>query len=207
MKPSVALKRYKEAIETYNLNQHITIPTRKGTKIIDHIITNLQENKLINTNVLPCPTVNDHDAPYIITNIPGIKFRTRVKYIGNMKHSNIKDYMDNFKTLPLALVYSFEDPNKQLDTVNNLILESIERHAPLVKTKFTHPFAPWMKQLDTADLQKRKRVNYRFLAHHSPTEENWAKFRDIRNTLKSRIKETKTTFYKKILSPKNCKKI
>ena len=30
----------------------------------------------------------------------------------------------------------------------------MERHAPLVKTKFTHPPAPWMKQLDIADLQK-----------------------------------------------------
>ena len=47
LKPSVALKRSKEVIETYNLKQHITILTRKGTKIIDHIVTNLQENKLI----------------------------------------------------------------------------------------------------------------------------------------------------------------
>ena len=105
-----------------------------------------------------------------------------------MKHFNIKDYVDDFKTLPLALVYSFEDPNEQLDTLNNLILERIERHAPLVKTIFTHPPTPWMKQLDIADLQK-KRDNYRYLAHHSPTEENWTKFRDIRNKLKSKIKE------------------
>ena len=62
--------------------------------------------------------------------------------------------MDDFKTLQLALVYSFKDPNEQLDTLNNLRLECIERHAPLVKTKFTHPLAPWIKQLDTADLQK-----------------------------------------------------
>ena len=69
-----------------------------------------------------------------------------------MKHFNIEDYMDDFKTLPLALVYSFEDPNEQLDTLNNLILEFIERHAPLIKTKFTHLPVPWMKQLDIADL-------------------------------------------------------
>ena len=137
LKPSVALKRYKEIIEIHNLNQHITIPTRKGTKIIDHIITNLQENKLITTNILPYPTVSDHDAPYIITNIPGIKFQTRTKYTRNMKHFNIKDYVDDFKTLPL--VYSFEDPNEQLDTLNDLILECTQRHAPLVKTKYhTH---------------------------------------------------------------------
>ena len=99
-KPSVAFKRYKEVIETYNLEQHITIPTRKGAKITNHIITNLQENKLIIANVLPFPIVSDHDALYIITTIPGIKFQTRTKYIRNMKHFNIKNYVDDFKTLP-----------------------------------------------------------------------------------------------------------
>ena len=126
----------------------------KPSVVTDHIITNLQENKLTTTNVLPCPTVSDHDAPYIIANIPRITFQTRTKYIRSMKHFNIKDYVDDFKTLPLALVYSFEDLNEQLDTLNNLILKCIERHAPLVKTKFRHPPAPWMKQLDIADLQK-----------------------------------------------------
>ena len=80
LKTSVALKRYKEVIETYNLKQRITIPTHKGTKIIDHIITNLQENKLNTTNVLPCPTVSDHDAMYIVlTNNHEMKFQTRAK--------------------------------------------------------------------------------------------------------------------------------
>ena len=91
LKPSVALKRYKEVIETYNLKQHIIIPTCKGTKVIDHIITNLQENKLISTKGLLCPTVSDHDASYVIRNIPGIKFQSMTKYIRNMTHFNIKD--------------------------------------------------------------------------------------------------------------------
>ena len=122
-----------------------TQPLSNTFKIIDHIITNLQENKLIITNVLPCPAVSDHDAPYVITNIPGKRFQTRTKDIRNMKYFNIKDYIDDFKTLPLSLVYSFEDPNEQLDTLKNRMLECIERHAPLVKIKITHPPAPWMK--------------------------------------------------------------
>ena len=73
-----------------------------------------------------------------------------------MKHFNIKDYIDDFKTLPLSLVYSFEDPDEQLDTLNKLILKRLERHAPLVKDKFTHSPAPWIKQLDVADLQKNE---------------------------------------------------
>ena len=64
-----------------------------------------------------------------------------------------------------------------------------------------------MKQLDIVDLQKNE-DNYRFLAH-SPTEENWPKFRDIRNKSKSKKQNqppTKNIFQKlssvhKILKP------
>ena len=66
----------------------------------------LQDNKLITTNALPNPTVSDHHAR--ITNRPGIKFQTRTKYIRNIKHFHIKDdAVNDFKTLPLGLVYSF----------------------------------------------------------------------------------------------------
>ena len=34
LEPSVALKRYKEVIETYNLKQDIVISTRKGTNTL-----------------------------------------------------------------------------------------------------------------------------------------------------------------------------
>ena len=71
-----------------------------------------------------------------------------------MKHFNIKDYIYDFKTLPLSLVYSFDDPDEQLDALNKLILERLEWHAPLAKAKFTHSPTPWIKQLDIADLQK-----------------------------------------------------
>ena len=158
MKPSVALKRYKEVTETYNRKQQITIPMRKGAKIADHIITNLQENKLITTNVLPCPTVSDHDENdafiIFITNIPRIKFQTRTRYIRSMKHFNIKDYLDNFKTLSFYLVYSFEDKNEQpyIEQFNTRMNQT----TPLVKTKFTQSPAPWMKQFDIADLRKKQ---------------------------------------------------
>ena len=67
------------------------------------------------------------------------------KYLVISLATGTETKMDDFKTLPLALVCSFEDPNEQC----------IERHAPLVKTKFAHPPAPWMKQLDIAELQKK----------------------------------------------------
>ena len=39
--PSTPQKRYQEILENFNLVQQNNLPTRKGSKIIDHIITNI----------------------------------------------------------------------------------------------------------------------------------------------------------------------
>ena len=56
-------KHYLSILSSHNLNQHVKKPTRK-TAILDHIITN-SIAKVKDVNVIPCPEVSDHDAPYI----------------------------------------------------------------------------------------------------------------------------------------------
>ena len=91
-KPSTVLETYKEVLDTYNLKQHVKKPTRQGVKTIDHIVSNLETEKVLITDVLPCPTVSDHDARYAIIKIPTIPFQKRYKYIRNMKNFNTKEY-------------------------------------------------------------------------------------------------------------------
>ena len=87
-------------------------------------------------------TISDHDAPYIIVNIPTNKHEIRYKLIRNLKHFDLETYINDFKTLPFATVYSFNKTDDQLDTLNKFILSVIDKDAPLVKTKFTRPPAP-----------------------------------------------------------------
>ena len=109
-----------------------------------HIISNLETKKVVITDVLPCPTVSDYDTPYAIIKIPTTSFQTKYKYIRNMKNFNLKD----FSTLPFSTVYSFDNSDDQLAMLSKLILDCIDRHAPLKRTKFTRLPAPWLKQLD-----------------------------------------------------------
>ena len=204
-KPSTVLETYKEVLDTYNLKQHVKKPTRQGVKTIDHIVSNLETEKVLMTDVLLCPTVSDHDVPYAIIKIPTALFQTRYKYIKNMKNFNTKEYYTDFSTLLFSTVYSFDNPDNQLAMLNKLILDCIDHHAPLKRTKFTIPPAPWMK-LDIIELEKQ-RDKYRFLAHNIPSKENWRNFRNASNKLKKKIKDTKTEFYKKILTSKNSKEI
>ena len=181
-------------------------PTRQGVKAIDHIVSNLDTEKVLITDFLPCPTVSDHDALYATIKITTASFQTRYKYIRNMKNFNTKEYYTDLSTLPFSTVCSFDNPDDQLAKLSKLIFNCIDRHAPLKRTKSTRPSVPLMKQLHIIELQKQ-RDKYRFLAHNIPNKENWINFRNARNKLKKKIKDTKTAFYKKILTSKNSNEI
>ena len=65
--------------------KHVTQPTIKGKKIIDHICSNIP-SKIVYTNVILCPSISDHDALYIIKKIPVRNFQPRFKYIRIFKN-------------------------------------------------------------------------------------------------------------------------
>lgn len=117
----------------FNLKQKITIPTSKNTKTFNHFFINLLENKVIISNALPCPILSDQDASNIITNIPGKKFQTILKYIKNNRRLDQKEYITSFKAhycfLYLCfLIYSSDDSNEQVDTLNKLTYFSVDTH-------------------------------------------------------------------------------
>ena len=75
---------YEQMLHTYQLSCHITKSTRKGKKLIDHICSNICK-KILHSDVLPCPTISDHDGPYITVNIPTNKYEIRYKFVRNLK--------------------------------------------------------------------------------------------------------------------------
>ena len=109
-------KRYLSLLSSHNLNQHMKKPTRKTT-ILDHIITN-SIAKVKNVNVIPCPEVSDHDAPFITLLTKFAPFEARYKIIRDVKNFRQQDFIDSFAALPLELVYAFNDPNDMISVFN-----------------------------------------------------------------------------------------
>ena len=186
------------------LTQHINKPTRNGTKLIDHIITNI--DKVFVSDVLPCDEISDHDAPYIVANIRKPKFEPRYKYIRMEKNFDKDRFKADVASLPLNIVYGIDDPEEQLDIFNEMITSCLNEHAPLKKVKITRPPAPWLKHLSISNLQE-ERDRARKKAHKTLSEYDWIIFRNIRNKLKKHIKSTKTEFLRKALSSKRPKEV
>ena len=68
LKQSQVADEYLRILATFKLTQVIREPTRQAKTLIDHIATNIPK-KVVASEVLPCPEISDHDAPYIIANI------------------------------------------------------------------------------------------------------------------------------------------
>lgn len=58
---------------------HVTKPAREGKKLIDPVSSKIKKNNILHSDILLCPIINNHDAPYIV-----IKYReTNLKYVLN----------------------------------------------------------------------------------------------------------------------------
>ena len=180
---------YVDILETFNLKQHVKQPTRKSKSLIDHIVSNL-EAKLITGDVIECDEISDHDAPFCIFKLTKERYEPRFKYLRNEKTLVMNDYIDDFRQLPLNIVYAFDNVSDKVNILNKLITDCIDRHAPIRRVKITRPSSPWMKDLRISDLQ-RKRNRLRKLQKNEPSEENLKDLRNIRNELKNSIKVTK----------------
>ena len=81
------LKQYTDMIESFNLHQHVNKPTRMtpaSQTLTDHIISNMP-NRITHCDVPPCPTIIEHDAPYICINVRVCRFQLRYKLLHNEK--------------------------------------------------------------------------------------------------------------------------
>ena len=203
LKPENTLtKQYQGILDVFGLQQVVKSPTRvtRASKIlIDHLITN-HPQRISDTGIIPCSIVSDHDGIYACVNVRVPRFQARYKYIWDIKHLNEESFIEDFSTLPLSVITYSDDPDEQLETLNSMFIECLERHAPLRRVRVTRPPAPWMKSPPIQDLQKQ-RDKLRFEAHKINADDAaWAAFRSVRNKLKSAIRSVRKSFIEKALS-------
>ena len=136
------------------------------------------------------------------------RFQPRYKYIRNEKRFDEKPFMQDFSTLPLNIVYAVESPDEMVDLLNTLIVECVDRHAPLKRVKITRPPAPWLHATDIGQLQA-ERDKLRLEAHNKNDDVSWAAFRTTRNKIKVVIPsgKAKRSFFLNALSSKRPKEV
>ena len=116
-------RQYANILDSFNLIQHVTKPTRttkSSATLIDHIITNMPQC-VMHTDVLPCPLISDHDAPYCTLNIRISRYAPRHKFIQNEKQFNENAFVEDFSTIPFQVLYGLEDPDEKVEILQDML--------------------------------------------------------------------------------------
>ncbi len=164
--------------------------TSTSRTLIDHIITNYP-HCVPGTDIIPGSTVSDHDGVLACVNVRVPRYQPRYKWIRHEKNLNEEEFKKDCSKLPKSAVYCLESLEDMVDTLNTLLINCIDRHAPplsplLWTVKVTRPPAPW-KQSRVIQELKIKRVTSRAEAHATNTAESWNQFKQVRNDIKSEI--------------------
>ena len=195
--------QYNELLEVFHLQQMVQEPTRvsrHSSSLIDHVVTNCH-NRITHTGILPCSIVSDHDGIFACVNVRVERFKPRYKFIRYMKNFDEQAFVADLEQAPFSLIYLSDDPDFQLDLLNSILVEHIDRHAPLRRVRITRPPAPWMKT-EEIQLLQADRDKLRKAAHRTHTTAAWDAFRNVRNELKRAIRVAREQFVTKALSSK-----
>ena len=161
---------------------------------------------MIHCNVISTDENSDHDEPYAIFSIKKERFQKLHKYVRDENNLNMNKYILQFKQLPTSLAYAFDEPDDKISVLNKLVNQCISEHAPMKRTKFTRPPAPWMKDPEifkAKNVLDNLRTKSRDLNHSELTIRQ--NYQSARNRYKKTITSKKVSFLRKALSSHNPK--
>ncbi len=84
--------------------------TATSKSLINHLVSNYP-SRISHTDVLPCPSISDHDAPYATINVRVTKFVPRYRYIRSVRKMNLSAFKQDLSALPLQVIYGVESPD------------------------------------------------------------------------------------------------
>ena len=101
---------HEQMLYTYELFRHMTENQHVKERFTDHISTKITNKiKMLHSDALPFLTISDHDTPYIIVNLTTNKYQVRHKFIKNWRKFDLESYTNDFKTLRLTTVCTYDD--------------------------------------------------------------------------------------------------
>ena len=180
--------------ETYQYIQLIDQPTRitSSTRtLIDHIFTN-KPNIIMNHGILHVG-ISDHSLIYATHKHNTLKADPKIIESRQFKNFDSDAFIEDIKETPFHFASLMDDPNEMWDVWKSLLLEVINKHAPMRKRKVKSKFSPWI----TAELRRKMR-KLDFLKNQAVKQNShqaWNDYKKARNEVNASIREARVTYF------------
>ncbi len=192
-----------EIFDIYGLEQMIKEPTRvtaKSSTLIDLCITSAPTN-VVDSGVMHL-SISDHSLVYMIRKAHYVRNGVRHIEARTMKNFNSENFLGDLEQKHWGNVYCSEDPNKMWEIWKSMLMETVEKHAPLKLRRIGNRKSPWITNDLRRKIFKRDYLKKKAVSINDP--EAWHQYRQARNQTNNAIKKAKRVYFTENLESNRC---
>ena len=141
------------------------------------------------------PSLSNHSPVYAYLNIKRERSKCYTRSIWNLKQVNWKDLNTHLKQVDWSPAFSKPNASEIVTEWTDIYITEIKKFIPFKQVRIRPNDAKWMTPELRRLMRKRNRI-YR-TAKKRNTEEQWNKFKKLRNDVIRKVREAKEEFVKK----------
>ena len=189
----------KSIFTLYGLNQLITVATRvteNTSTLIDVILTN-EPSRVTMSTVIPCD-ISDHNIIGYVRKINFQRFPAKLKSHRDYKKYDVNEFRKDVKSINWQHLYSTSNVNLAWKSFKSLLLEKIDKHAPMISKRIQGRNCPWLSEELKRELNKKDQLLRK--ARASKKEFDWSAYKIQRNRSNTLLRRTKNKYHQSVLN-------
>lgn len=197
LKSSPDCKALNELIHELNLIQVINYPTRitkNSASLIDVILAS--SSKLINTHGVIQKSISDHLPVFAMINLKSPKPKPCFLTTRSFKRYDPVAFAQDMSAQENYMFYSVsstDDVNEKLSYFNDVLISTLDMHAPVRSIKVKSRPCPFVTTEIKELMKTRDLLHHEFKLTRLPA--SWATYKHYRNLVKSTLRNAETTYF------------
>lgn len=181
-------------LDEFNLSQIVDSPTRitSTTATLIDLIIILNAENVLEKGVIDSE-VSDHQLVYCKVKVYGKHNESKIVTYRNFKNFNYNNFEQDLFNIPFFQIFDFNDIDSKVNFLVYNLIQLFNRHAPIITSKCTKQYAPWltdvlktMMKLRDRALNKYKRTN---------NNEHWIFYKQLRNYTTQAVRREKKAYF------------
>lgn len=145
--------------------------------------------------------ISDHRLSYCEISFQGRKQPPKLISFRDFKNFNIDDFREDLLHTPWSNVLYINHIDEKVEFLTHHILDLFNKHAPIRTVRVSKPRAPWLT--DNLKLIMKERDKARMKYNRLKTQENWNRYKNLRNFAKASLKREKAAYLQFLAKQKN----
>ena len=186
------------------LTQLLHMPTRigKDTESLIDLMLVLHPEFVMKVDAVDMPGIADHFLTYMVYSLKLPKFKPKLMSKRKFKSIDIEKFNVDADNAPWENTYVVDDINDKLLIFENIIMDLLNKHAPVCVFRVTRPPAPWMTEEIKQLMFKRDKLKLKYNKSKRTDNNAFDNYKILKNKVNLYVRRAKLNYFDKTINKK-----